>query len=114
MKIELEDWVFISDYAKMKGVSANWVHKLLKRGKLKFIEHYGRKLIYIGKQDMDIVIYYAVKRYRGGDRIEYYTMPYSLRGSLYMWRTWLRYWNRWSFSEKRTDRICYKLNKNNK
>ena len=49
MKIEIEDWVFISDYAKMKGVSANWVHKLLKRGKLKFIEHYGRKLIYIGK-----------------------------------------------------------------
>ena len=63
---------------------------------------------------MDIIIYYALKCYRGGDRIEYYTMPYSLRGSLYMWRTWLRYWNRWSFSEKRTDRICYKLNKNNK
>ena len=49
MKIELDDWMFISDYAKMKGVSANWVHKLLKIGKLKFIEHYGRKLIYIGK-----------------------------------------------------------------
>lgn len=63
---------------------------------------------------MDIRIYYALKCYRDGDRIEYYTMPYSLRGSLFMWRTWLRYWDRWSFSEKRTDRICCKLNKKNK
>lgn len=58
-----------------------------------------------------MVIYYAICRYIDDDNIEYYTMPYSLRGSLFMWKTWLLKWNKWTFSEKRTNKICNKLNK---
>lgn len=58
-----------------------------------------------------MVIYYAICRYIYDDNIEYYTMPYSLRGSLFMWKTWLLKWNKWTFSEKRTNNICNKLNK---
>lgn len=58
-----------------------------------------------------MIIYYALWRYIDDDNIEYYTMPYSLRGSLFMWKTWLLKWNKWTFSENRTNKICNKLNK---
>lgn len=51
MKIELKDYVYISDYAKMKGISSNWVHQLIKQGNLRYIEHCNRKLIYIGNKN---------------------------------------------------------------
>lgn len=59
-----------------------------------------------------MIIYYALKRYIDDNNVEYSTMPYSVRGSLFMWKTWLMKWNMWTFSEKRTNKICNKLNKN--
>ena len=63
---------------------------------------------------MDIRIYIAIVLYDKLGRETYTTMVYSLRGSLFTWKYLILNWNEWSFSEKRTDRICYKLNKNNK
>ena len=40
-----------------------------------------------------MIIYYALKRYIDDNNVEYSTMPYSVRGSLFMWKTWLMKWN---------------------
>ena len=58
---------------------------------------------------MDITIYIAMRLYDKEDKEYHVTIPYSLRGSLCMWKELIINWNKWSFSEKRTDRICCKL-----
>lgn len=57
-----------------------------------------------------LIIYYALKTYNG-NKIVYLNIPYDLKGSLFMWRAWIKDWNMWSFSEKKTQKICDKLNK---
>lgn len=52
MKIELNDYCGVSQYAKLKGVSTVTVQNHITVGKLETISHWGRKLIYIGDIEM--------------------------------------------------------------
>lgn len=49
--VDLYDYMIISDYAKLKNITGNWVHRMIKDGKLQTINHYGRTLIYVGDDD---------------------------------------------------------------
>ena len=60
---------------------------------------------------MNVSIYIAARVNVDDD---YITMVYNLCSHLYTWRYLISNWKQWSFSEKKTDRICYKLNKNMK
>lgn len=60
---------------------------------------------------MNVSIYVAV---RINGKNDYITMIYNLCSHIYSWRYLIANWNEWSFSENKTDRICYKLNKKNK
>lgn len=49
----LKDYIHPTGYAKMKGLSMSRVTQLMQEGKLRTIDHYGRRLIYIGEDHRD-------------------------------------------------------------
>lgn len=50
MRIELDDYMPKSDYAKLLGVTSTWVEKLINTNKVKIITHGTRILIYVSEE----------------------------------------------------------------
>lgn len=53
MKIETNDYMNISSYAKYKECSVNWIHRMIKDGKLPFILISGVKFINFKTADLE-------------------------------------------------------------
>lgn len=45
MYIDIDDFCTMSEYAKIKDITTTWVHILIKRGKLPYIQMGKRKLL---------------------------------------------------------------------